>query len=311
MGAVGPFPTTLNRLPLGTKLAEIFSTVARISNSWGGSATTTGGLRLTQGGWARREEEWLHQVEVLGVEVEQIERQILAAERRRAVALRELNNHQRQIEHAAEVHDFLRDKFTNHALYLWLQQETAALYTQMYELALHTARQAQRAFNYERGHIARNFLPAELWDNLHEGLLAGERLQLAVRRMEKSYLDMNIRDYELTKHISLRLHFPRAFLQLLATGRCEIEIPEWMFDLDYPGHYLRRIKNVTLTIPAVVGPYTGVHSRLTLLSSTTRVDPRLSDLKACCNDGELNNGYQALPDDPRIVKQYAATECCH
>jgi hypothetical protein len=308
VGTVGPFPTTLNRLPLGTKLGEIFSTVARISNSWGGSATTTGGLRLTQGGWTRREAEWLHQVEVLGIEVEQIERQLRAAERRRAIALRELNNHQRQVEHAAEVHDVLRDKFTNHALYLWLQQETAALHTQMYELALHTARQAQRAFNYERGHTQRNFLPAEMWDNLHEGLLAGERLQLAVRRMEGSYLDTNVRDYELTKHISLRLHFPMAFLQLLATGRCEIEIPEWMFDLDYPGHYLRRIKNVTLTIPAVVGPYTGVHSRLTLLSSTTRVDPRLSDLEFCCDDDALNNGYQALPDDPRLVNQYAATE---
>ena len=46
-----------------------------------------------------------------------------------------------------------------------------------------------------------------------------------------------------------------------------------MFDLDYPGMYMRRIKNVSLTIPCVTGPYTGVHCRLTLLSSTTRIDP--------------------------------------
>jgi len=127
--------------------------------------------------------------------------------------------------------------------------------------------------------------------------------------MEKAYYDENCREYELTKHISLRLHIPEAFLQLKLTGYCEIDIPEWMFDLDYPGHYMRRIKNVTLTIPCVVGPYTGVHCRLTLLSSSTRVDPRLNTPPTvCCPEGKMGNGYEALPDDTRIVKQYAAIE---
>lgn len=309
IGTVGPCPTVINHLPLGSKLGGIFATAARITNSLANSASTRGSLSLTQGGWVRREDEWRHQVEVLDIEIEQIERQILAAERRRDVALRELNNHRRQMEHAGEVQDFLRDKFTNHALYLWLQQENAALHYQMYELARNAVRQAQRAFNFESGHLARNFLTTEPWDDLHEGLLAGERLQLALRRMEKAYLDENCREYELTKHISLRLHFPMQLLQIKEIGYCEIEIPEWMFDLDYPGHYMRRIKNVTLTIPCVVGPYTGVHCRLTLLSSITRVDPRLPDMPhSCCANGTPNNGYEALPDDPRIVAQYAAVE---
>jgi hypothetical protein len=97
----------------------------------------------------------------LDIEIEQIERQILAADRRRDIALRELNSHQQQIENAAEVHDFLRDKFTKHTLYLWLQQETAAIYYQMYEMALQCARNAEDSFNFERGHTARRFIPAE------------------------------------------------------------------------------------------------------------------------------------------------------
>jgi hypothetical protein len=310
LGNVGPLPTTLQQLPIGSKLGGVFATVARISNSVATAASTLASLNLTEAGWDRREQEWEHQVEVLTIEIEQIERQILAAERRRDAALRELNSHQQQIENAAEVHDFLRDKFTNHALYLWMQQETAAIHYQMYELALHCARQAQRAFNFERGHTARQFIPAEIWDNLHEGLLAGERLQLALRHMDKAYYDENTREYELTKHISLRLHFPMAFLQLQTTGYCEIDIPEWMFDLDYPGHYMRRIKNVTMTIPCVVGPFTGIHCRLTQLSSKTRVDPRLIDPPhTCCDDEQqCKNGYPTLPDDSRIVPIYAATE---
>ncbi|HEX7734070.1 MAG TPA: neuraminidase-like domain-containing protein [Ktedonobacteraceae bacterium] len=296
-------------IPLGTKLQGVFSAMSQITNSQAGSASTTGSFRLTQAGWDRREAEWRQQVQVLDIENDQIERQILAAERRRDIALRELNNHQQQMEHAEEILDFLRDKFTNHALYLYLQQETAALYGRMYELALCTARQAQRAFKYERGHTTRRFLPNEVWETLHQGLLAGERLQLSLRQMEKAYLDENTREYELSKHFSLRLHFPLEFLRLKATGRCELVLPEWMFDFDYPGHYMRRIKNVTLTLPCVVGPYTGIHCRLTLLSSTTRVDPRLMEpLAVCCDEDDYRNGYQALPEDPRMVTQYAATE---
>jgi Tc toxin complex TcA C-terminal TcB-binding domain len=296
-------------IPIGSKMQGVFSGMSQIVNSQAGSAGTTGGLRLTQAGWDRREADWRQQVLVLDIENEQIERQILAAERRRDIALRELNNHQQQMEHSAEVQDFLRDKFTNHALYLYLQQDTAMLYSRMYELALCAAQQAQRSFNYERGHTVRHFLPDEGWDSLHEGLLAGERLQLALRHMEKAYLDENVREYELAKHFSLRLHFPREFLLLKETGFCEIEIPEWMFDLDYPGHYMRRIRNVSLSIPCVVGPYTGVHCRLTLLRSMTRVHPRLRDpLIECCDDDDFDNGYRPRYDDPRIVTQYAATE---
>jgi hypothetical protein len=135
--------------------------------------------------------------------------------------------------------------------------------------------------------------------------------------MEKSYLDENVREYELTKHVSLRLNFPAQFLQLKTTGRCEIEIAEWMFDVDYPGHYLRRIKNVTLTIPCVAGPYTGVHCRLTLLKSVTRVNPLVTapshgcccPQKCCCCEAEqADEGYGLCADDPRMVKLFGARE---
>jgi len=51
--------------------------------------------------------------------------------------------------------------------------------------------------------------------------------------------------------------FPLQLLELKLTGRCEIELPEWLFDLDYPGQYMRRIKNIALSIPCVVGPFVG------------------------------------------------------
>ena len=303
------FPCNETWLPLGTKLAGMFKTIARITHSVGDITAQTAGLDLTQAGWARRLQEWTHQVEVLDVEIHGLERQILGSERRRDIVLQELNNHQRQMDQSREMQDFLRDKFTNHELCLYLQKETAAFHYQMYELALHAARQAEAAFNFERGFTSRTFIPCESWDTLHEGLLAGERLQLALRTMEKAYLDANMREYELNKNFSLRLHFPIQFLQLKTTGMCEFEIPEWLFDLDYPGQYMRRIKNVMLTIPTVTGPYTGVHCRLTLLSSQVRVDPSLScPPEKCCGKCECENEYETCHCDPRIVRQYGARE---
>ena len=117
--------------------------------------------------------------------------------------------------------------------------------------------------------------------------------------------------------MSLRLNFPAQFLLLKKTGRREIEIPEWMFDVDYPGHYMRRIKSVTLTIPCVTGPYSGVHCRLTLLANATRVNPLITApahgcccpaKPCCCEDERAVDGYALCADDPRMVKLYGARE---
>jgi Tc toxin complex TcA C-terminal TcB-binding domain len=81
-------------------------------------------------------------------------------------------------------------------------------------------------------------------------LLAGEKLHHDLKRMEMAYLEQNKREYELTKHVSLLLHDPMALLKLKETGECLVELPEILFDLDYPGHYMRRIKSVSLKFRA-------------------------------------------------------------
>ena len=206
--------------------------------------------------------------------------------------------------------DLLRDKFTNHAAYLFLQKHLADLYYQIYELALREARAGRAGLQFRAGpHSPEVHRLRATGTTCTKGCSPARRLQLDLARMEKAYCDLNRREYELTKHISMRCSFPREFLRLKLTGRCEIEIPEWMFDLDYPGHYMRRIKNVTLTIPCVSGPYNEVHCRLTLLRSGTRVNPLLSPPAACCcHCRQRGNGYEACPHDPRVVREYGAIE---
>lgn len=315
-GVAGLGPYLSASLPIGAKLGQWHSTTAAVQGTQAAVASVGAAISLTQSGWDRREADWEQQVKVISIEIDQIERQMNAAERVRDRAMHELNNQQQMIEHSLEIHNFVRDKFTAHDIYLYLQQETAALYYRWYMLAHYAARQAQILFNYEHGYTTNVFIPEQPWNGLREGLMSSDRLLLALRVMENAHINSNCREYELTKHISLRLNFPVQFLQLQATGSCEIDLPEWLFDLDYPGHYMRRIRSVSLTIPCVVGPYTGVHCRLTLLSSTTRIDPCLINPPASCCDPDAcfcghckaENRYKALTDDPRIVIQYATTE---
>jgi hypothetical protein len=54
---------------------------------------------------------------------------------------------------------------------------------------------------------------------------------------------------------------------------CEVTIPEFYFDLYYPGHYRRRIRGVRLTIPCITGPYVNISATLELLDSRIRMAP--------------------------------------
>jgi len=76
------------------------------------------------------------------------------------------------------------------------------------------------------------------------------------------------------------------------TGKCEFSLSELLYDLDFPGQYMRRIKSVSVSIPAVTGPYTNVSCRLVLHGNSYRFDP------AC--DG-TSEGYEMEGDDPRFV----------
>lgn len=233
------------------------------------------GSQLTgrMGELGRRKDDWELQAQLAATELQQIDKQILAAEIRRSIAEQELSNHDRQIDNAREADDFLREKFSNQDLYQWMVGQVSGLYFQSYQLAYDVAKRAERCLQHELGLTGDD--PAIIrfgsWDSLRKGLLAGDHLAQDLKRLEVAYLDRNKREFELVKHVSLLQLDPLALTKLKETGRCEFQLPEESFDLDYPGHYFRRIKSVSLTLPCVTGPYTTVACTLRLLNNSVRV----------------------------------------
>jgi Tc toxin complex TcA C-terminal TcB-binding domain len=290
-------PTDLEWAPIGTKLSGAFKIIGHISEIAANIQQISANENQANGEWDRRSIDWAEQMTEILIELQEIERQKLAADRQKAIALRDLNSHRQQMENARHIRRFMRDKFTKQDLYLFLQQEMSVLYRRAYDLAIEAARDAESLLYYELRTecVRKDYLPP-MWDNLRDGLTAGERLQLALNLMESSYLTCNCREYELSKAISLAVNFPAAFLRLKATGECQIDVPEWLFDLDFPGQYMRRIKTVSLTIPCVTGPYINVNCKLQLLAGRIRVSP------------DLDEGYDEIPDDPRFALEYGVTE---
>jgi hypothetical protein len=50
-------------------------------------------------------------------------------------------------------------------------------------------------------------------------------------------------------------------------GACDFELTKALFDHDYPKHYLRRIKSISISLPAILGPYEDVCAILTQVSA--------------------------------------------
>lgn len=232
-----------------------------------------GSMAGTLGSYNRRNDDWTFQAGSASKELEQVEQQILGAQIRLDIAGRELDNHLKQIENTRAVDDYMRNKFSNADLYSWMSNQVASTYFQSYQLAYDLAKKADRGYRYElplAQYPTGGFITFGYWDSLKKGLLSGEKLQFDLRKMEATYMDENVRELELTKNISLVMNDPKTILDLRSKGYCSIDLPEELFDLDYPGHYNRRIKSVSISIPCITGPYTTIPAMLTLSQSAVR-----------------------------------------
>jgi hypothetical protein len=104
--------------------------------------------------------------------------------------------------------------------------------------------------------------------------------------MESAYLEGDRRALEITRHVSLRRDLPSAFAELVGTGRAEFELGEGLWDGDFPGHYFRRIKTVSLTVAGSLPANSNVNCSLTLLSSRIRSDANASGSYAQSDDND-------------------------
>ncbi|MBO3093578.1 neuraminidase-like domain-containing protein [Cellulomonas dongxiuzhuiae] len=257
----------------GTLLAKAAELFAAQADGAAAEHSYRASVAAILAGHQRRAADWVEQAKAAANDITQATHQIAAAGTRVAIASAELRNHDLQAEQADEVDELMRSRFSNQELYAWMMQQVGDAHFRSYQLAYDVAKRAEQAYRHELGVDSTSFIRFGYWDSVRRGLSAGDHLLHDLKRMEVSYLNEDRRELEVVKHVSLRQLDGAALLRLRATGTCEFDVPESLLDLDFPGHYFRRLRDVAVSVPSVAGPYTGVNGTLTLLSSVVRNRP--------------------------------------
>jgi hypothetical protein len=255
-----------------------------------------GDLAKTVGDYLNRADDNKQKAKESAIQIQQANAEIAAAELRYQMAVQTQANHQTQIDQLQQQMDFLTSKFTNQDLYDWMVGQLADTYFQSYRLAYRLCQQVERCYRYELDLPTSAFIQFGYWDSLKKGLHAGEALNHDLRRMQASYLEQNARRFEISRYVSLAALDPTALLTLIEKGACDFDLPESLFDGDYPGHYARHLVRVSLTVVYPnPGKFDNVKATLTLTKNSVRTT------------ADLGSGYRRQgANDPRFVDQYAA-----
>lgn len=220
--------------------------------------------------YRRRSEEWKQQYQQADAEMASIDRQLDALAVRQQAAQTSLQQVQTEQANLQATMQYISSRFTQSSLYSWLIGQLAALYYQAYDAVLSLCLSAEACWQYEMGDLTSRFIQTNAWNDSYHGLLAGEALELNLQQMESAWLSRNQRRLELTKTVSLKtLLGDSGFANLITAGVVNFSLDEKLFDNDYPGHYLRQIKFVTLSLPTLLGPWQDVRATLTQTSSST------------------------------------------
>lgn len=261
------------------------------------------------GGYRQRQDKWNEQASEAQIEIERLTHEQSAADFAVQIATQQQTDHQTMIDNLQQQIDFLTNKFTNSDLYDWLASKLSDVYFQSYRMAYAMAKRAERTYQYELALPSASFIQFGYWDTLHKGLLAGESLMTDLHRMHASYLDLNVRRYEVSRIVSLaslpavQAGQPVPILQLLATGACDFELPESLYDGDYPGQYQRQLKRVSVTVVYTnPGKNDNVMCKFTLVKNQVRMNTNLNTVGDPYAESPIGN------DTTRFAYQYGAVQ---
>lgn len=248
------------------------------------AATKTTAENISQSeAWRRRRQEWEIQKNNAASEVKQIDAQLEALTvRRTATEMQREHLEIQQAQTQAQL-EFLQRKFSNKALYSWLRGRLASIYYRFYDLTAARCMMAEAAYQWLINDKSVKYIKPGAWQSSNAGLMAGESLLLNLAEMEQAWLKRDSRSLEVTRTVSLAevyrtdgVILAEKIAELLqgngsgntpaSTGLSMTEdkqlhaafnLQKLAIAADYPANLgnTRRIKQISVTLPALVAPY--------------------------------------------------------
>ncbi|WP_240042831.1 neuraminidase-like domain-containing protein [Photorhabdus luminescens] len=267
--------------------------------------------------YRRRRQEWEIQRNNAETELKQIDAQLGSLAIRREAAVLQKTSLKTQQEQTHAQLTFLQHKFSNQALYNWLRGRLSAIYFQFYDLAVARCLMAEMAYHWETNDTTANFIKRGAWQGTHAGLLAGETLMLNLAQMEDAHLKQEQRVLEVERTVSLaevykeksQFSLTEKIAELVknksgtassgsntltfGTGNAQtslqasVSLADLQIRNDYPENSgvgnVRRIKQISVTLPALLGPYQDVQAILSYSG-------KASELAESCKSLAVSHG---------------------
>jgi hypothetical protein len=287
----------------------------------------------------RRAQEWAHAEQQARLELAQIDTLLLVhAEQEKATRL-QLRSAHTALAQAKSAYQLLGMRFTGTQLYQWLTAQLSTFYYALYDNVHSLCLAAEACWQYETTD-SRQFFQGGAWHHTSRGLLSAESLKLNLVKMNTAYLQHTPRELEISKTMSLRHRLIECQVatgqqtfeitapaktwtehkaQLVSSGTISFALTQALLDEDYPGQTLRRIKHVSVTLPALLGPYEDIKATLTqtrneiqMPDGTLRTDFRAHQ-QIALSRGLDDNGLFTLnfDNDPRYLPfEYTGAISC-
>ena len=241
----------------------------------------------------RRQDEWQLQVDLGNKDLEIGNQQINLAQNRITIAAQESRIAGIQRDQAIDMLKFLSTtKFTSREFYDWLQGVLAEIYASFLRMATATAQQAERQLAFQRQQAIASIIKQDYWIAAsgwnaassvqstpdRRGITGSARLLQDIATLDQYAFDSEKRLLNLNQTFSLSSLFPIEFEEFRNTGMLSFATTLRMFDEGFPGHYMRLIKKVRLSVIALVPPTQGIRATLSTggLSRAVTGDPNFS-----------------------------------
>ncbi|TSJ44731.1 neuraminidase-like domain-containing protein [Fluviicola chungangensis] len=287
--------------------AAILQNVVTGLNIFSGSLSSLSGLNSQLASYARRQQEWQFQSDLTGYDISIANQQIKIAEQNTRIVSQEREIASMNMDHATDTLEFLKTKFTNAELYRWMGNVLERTYSYMLSIATAVARTAEQQYYFEQQEQAGPFILNDYWEVPQTGALAltgggvdrrgltgSARLLQDLTRLDQYAFETTKRKLQMTKIISLGQNFPDAFQTFRETGVLNFDLTNRLFDYDFPGHYLRLINGMKVSVIGLVPVYDNIKATLTAGTTSYTVI-------------EANNTFQRIPIRRMETDQVALT----
>ncbi|MGI8783684.1 MAG: neuraminidase-like domain-containing protein [Acidobacteriota bacterium] len=296
-------------------------------SSLGQVASTASQILALQASYERRRQDWQYQRSLAQADVGIAAQSVTIAQNHLMVNREERLIAGLQADNASAAVEFLSNKFTSAELFDWMSNVLEQVYRWFLQHATATAQLAATQLGFERQEVPPPFIQADYWDPPSDtaagngqaanrrGLTGSARLLQDISQLDQHAFEKNARKLHLTKTISIGQTAPIELQRFRQTGVLPFATTLEMFDREFPGHYLRLIKQVRTSVIALIPPSQGIRATLSctgasravvggsggpLQTVVVRRDPQLVALSAAMNA----NGVFELDPQPELLRPF-------